>query len=411
VQFTSCSSCGGSKEDEKELSVTGANNKVYKSYQAACRDNDYDAAHAFLDLLKNKSEEPLDDGLFSSNKAEIDSYKRMYNDGVNYVFKQEMLYLVSDGSTQASDRIIFLLSEAQEYGSINNKIDQVFDMAIIQNNEYLIRKLLTKLNLKSCEKILNADLSNNLNAQVYQRISKIIDNSISFEVCINLVKKNYSDTLNQILYGKISDIIDTTSTFDVCKDVIAGDFPLALRKNAADRIIDLLSSMPIKGKKPISGLLSTAPSQDYVNSIVVFNAQCDDIIDFAIAQDNKSLSRKVLALYKPRPIVNESYSEEHYHPVYKSVGFFKQIKQAFHGEDVQSQELDEEKTTTTYTYFVKKENGKPMVCRDGDYYVYYTKADKEAAKKKFAVAFSKDSPDNISASHHKLKIRSKRRKH
>ena len=136
-------------------SVTGADGKVYDSYQAACRNHDFEAAYEWIE--KNNGSD----------------------DDKDYVFNAEMLYLASLSTEEASNRIIFLLAEYQIQGipvqssaeywddsetyfgvkqylegiaRFNNRCDNVLDIAIAQNNKALSCKIikLYKQDIRYC---------------------------------------------------------------------------------------------------------------------------------------------------------------------------------------------------------------------------------------------------------------------
>jgi len=154
-------SCGSKSEEPKEkeeIIVVGENGKEYKSYQAACRAGDFEAAHEFVDKLQEKATGA--DPVWS--KEIIEKYKAAQD----YVFKQEMMYLAADGNEEASNKIIFLLTELpvegeklsegmHEYYAVsdneykgwvkryNNKCDEILSLAIQNKNKYLAKKILS----------------------------------------------------------------------------------------------------------------------------------------------------------------------------------------------------------------------------------------------------------------------------
>ena len=168
--LTACCS-SSSKNEEEKISVTGADGKEYTSYQEACRAGDFEAAHKFLDVLYDKYVEGY------GNAHEYDSYlvrdvREKYHAALNYIFKQEMMFLASDGSEQAADKVIYLLTEIPEEGSAysdgryhyqqinesyddakdfvtfskwinnyNNLCNQILDLAISQENQFLAAKV------------------------------------------------------------------------------------------------------------------------------------------------------------------------------------------------------------------------------------------------------------------------------
>ncbi len=141
--------CGGksipeeNKDDSTSNTEVSSNDKEYDSYQSACRNQDFEAAYEWIEK-HNGSEEDKD-----------------------YVFNAEMLYLTSLGTEEASNRIVYLLAEfkmsgtpvneGNHYGDQkevaknyiegllrhNRRCDNVLDMAIIQGNKALAKKIIT----------------------------------------------------------------------------------------------------------------------------------------------------------------------------------------------------------------------------------------------------------------------------
>lgn len=128
---------------KKSVEVKGADGTIYTSYQDACRAQDYNAAYKIIELT---------DG------TEADK---------DYVFNSEMLYLVSQHTEEASNRVLFLLAEYQipglhpspgseyhdeqhkavkEYmegvARYNNRCNSVLDLAIAQGDETLSKKII-----------------------------------------------------------------------------------------------------------------------------------------------------------------------------------------------------------------------------------------------------------------------------
>lgn len=103
-----------------------AQSVAYETYQDAARAHDYEAAHRILDKMledyHNKEVTPYSNSWFSSNKRhekELQEKKEMltaYQEGVDYVYNSEILYLCSLGDKQSIERIAFLLSEIKMEG-------------------------------------------------------------------------------------------------------------------------------------------------------------------------------------------------------------------------------------------------------------------------------------------------------
>ena len=100
--------CGGSSsknEEEEKITVTGFDGNVYKSYQEACKKQDFEAAHAFLDKIMNAEVGYGKQYEYTSDK-DIDYYNAKM-----YIVNKEVEFLVSQNSDEANNRLIFLLNE------------------------------------------------------------------------------------------------------------------------------------------------------------------------------------------------------------------------------------------------------------------------------------------------------------
>lgn len=104
-------SCGNSSKSSSEeaITVTGANGKEYTTYQEACRAKDYEAAFKFLDILHDNYVKNLG----------VPYRKTEYYSALDYIYKQEIMYLASVGDEASSNRIVFLLQEVPIEGKCN----------------------------------------------------------------------------------------------------------------------------------------------------------------------------------------------------------------------------------------------------------------------------------------------------
>ena len=144
---TTLSDCGGKAIGNNTIKVE--NGKEYESYREACRDGDFDAAHKFLDRLK---EEVID---WSSDHK--------YQEAEEYIFNYEVNALVSQNSEEANTRIIYLLNEipiegtkqpigvtshyyGSDYGNscnrFNIKLNKILELAISTGNQDIAKKIL-----------------------------------------------------------------------------------------------------------------------------------------------------------------------------------------------------------------------------------------------------------------------------
>ena len=157
-------SCGSkSTSSEEEITVTGSDGKVYTNYREACRNGDFDAAYSILEKKREEFEKFKEENeMDRSNLEKYDAMVNNYEDGMNYVFNAEMLYLTSQNTEESSNRILYLLAESEIPGTpttaggeyknddyenaikyiegiarFNNRCNSVLDMAIAQKNEKL----------------------------------------------------------------------------------------------------------------------------------------------------------------------------------------------------------------------------------------------------------------------------------
>ncbi len=150
IAVLAVTSCGKKK-------VVGADGKEYYSVEDACRNHDFEAAYQFAEK-------------YDSHWADIGGReeKRKLTHHRDYIFNQEMLYLVSLNTPEATNRVVYLLSEynlegtpvgenqtyvnpverdpAKEYiASIiryNERCNSILDLAISLGNEELAKKMI-----------------------------------------------------------------------------------------------------------------------------------------------------------------------------------------------------------------------------------------------------------------------------
>jgi len=168
IMLAACGS-SSSKNEEEKITVTGANGKEYTSYQEACRAEDFEAALKFVDKYETQAREKDEYDRYISENVEA------YQAARDFVFNAESQYLLAIGSTEASDRVVFLLNSLPKKGkalqegyegtdastaivdgssfnkdfawycesvnSYNNKCRQIIELCISQNNKYLADKI------------------------------------------------------------------------------------------------------------------------------------------------------------------------------------------------------------------------------------------------------------------------------
>lgn len=221
--------CGG-------ITVKGENGQTYESYQECCAAQDFVAAHQYLAKMENR-------------KADDYKWRNAVREAKNYVFKQEVLYLMSQGTEEAKKRIIYLLKEE---GNDDHVISMLIELAIDDDDEGFVKTLFN------------------------QRKEKFQS---------NYYESNRDDNLFDYLAAKKSD-------------------------ENADFIIGLLTEKEsIITKKPQMGLVMFEYRSDagdfekgcerHIASVERFNGFCQKILGIAIKNKNQYLAQRVLSKFRP----------------------------------------------------------------------------------------------------------------
>lgn len=208
IGFVSCGS-SSSKNEEEKITVTGADGKEYTSYQQACRAGDFEAAHQFLDILHDKYFEGYGEAR-EYDSYEVRDVREKYHAALKAIFKQEMMFLASDGSEQAADKVVYLLTEIPEEGSAhpdgrydwikisenceeakdhttyckwvtnyNSLCTQILDLAISQENQYLAKKVIKMYK----QNVINERAYRNENSDDYKVMRTWVDKEAAIAKC------------------------------------------------------------------------------------------------------------------------------------------------------------------------------------------------------------------------------------
>lgn len=160
--------CGSSSSKK---SVTGADGKEYTGYQEACRANDFEAAHKFLDVLFSIYEETVkkETDFHGDSGEKIKAAASDYCLSANYVYNNELRFLASLNEDDAWNRALYLVKEMdvvgrkypkdteniwpdgscyfidcyQEFVELRNRqCDELLDLAIDNKNKSIAEKVL-----------------------------------------------------------------------------------------------------------------------------------------------------------------------------------------------------------------------------------------------------------------------------
>ena len=145
IAIATLCSCG-SKIMSK--TIKGENGTEYENYREACRDGDFNAAHKFLDRMKEEADD------WESNQK--------VQEAEDYIFNNEVNALISQNSEEANTRVIYLLNEipiegtkpsigeitsGSAYGEscsrFNIKLNKILEVAISTGNQDIAKKILS----------------------------------------------------------------------------------------------------------------------------------------------------------------------------------------------------------------------------------------------------------------------------
>lgn len=103
---------------EKKSSVIGADGKEYTSYQDACKANDFEAAHVFLDNLYSSYEDAVRENTDFNGDAGnvIKGEAASYCTAANYVYSAELRFLANMDEDESWRRALSLVKEMNVVG-------------------------------------------------------------------------------------------------------------------------------------------------------------------------------------------------------------------------------------------------------------------------------------------------------
>ena len=150
-----------------DIEVTGSDGQIYKTYQRACDDGDFNAAREYVVIMK-KNGKALD-----LNRSDEKQMNEIVKEAEDYVFNAEINYLALLNDPMANSKIVMLLSNIPSEGenmadnmlidanhydgydikgeyatyvewcnSHNLKCDKILDIAISVKNQDLAEKIL-----------------------------------------------------------------------------------------------------------------------------------------------------------------------------------------------------------------------------------------------------------------------------
>ena len=239
--------CGGSSDSSSSaITVVGADNTTYESYEDACHAQDFEAAHKYLAAMK---------------KAGTSDY----DEAREYVFNQEALFLIAMNDETSTKRLFFLLQEdANEVGNSvrDARCNTIIELAIKQNNQALVEQTIG---------MYNGQIDSPILRKIYEYIYKegrnedknsmmdLLFKNNGIEIMADDAISSQDDALLMQIIGKCSD-----KNLDISKKII---------KYFADK----------KDKKQIASL----------NAILRKNMQWDALMELAMATNDVALMKQI----------------------------------------------------------------------------------------------------------------------
>lgn len=192
----------------------------YSSYQEAARAHDFEAAHKMLDKMlenyHNFEVTPYSDSWFSSNKrhrkelAKKEEMLKAYQEGVDYVFDAEALYLCSIGDKASLDRLSYLISETRIEGNpiTNGTTFHLYDLGYNDREDH--KKYISSASAYNtkCDKLIDLAITNH-NLDLINRVIQLykpIPDQLTTGIKEQIMHYSHNDKENAV--DKVNKAID-----------------------------------------------------------------------------------------------------------------------------------------------------------------------------------------------------------
>ncbi len=114
---------------QENIEVVGENGQTYDNYFEPCTNNDFVAAHLFVDKMKVAS------------KKDVTITEKAISDATMYVFQKEATFLLTGVGEDANKRVLFLVKELPD--SLNaNGCEMLMDLAIMIKDAQLCKDVI-----------------------------------------------------------------------------------------------------------------------------------------------------------------------------------------------------------------------------------------------------------------------------
>lgn len=288
-------SCG-----EKKITVNGTDGTEYESYQECCAANDYEAAHKYLAKMQND-----------------EAFSKDYNNAKEFVFKQEALFLMSQGDENAKKRIVYLLKEE---GDNNDHVSMLIDLAIENDDESFVKTLgnqytigVESENLKKLSEYLSSKQSEENKEFLMALFKKLDEEDLLLEQAI----KN-NDKAFILEYASDHLTLSNTALLNYLAEM--ND------KQLSEKILGILTEKEndIPNKPSLGTIQSDYKGQpdrvydSYIHSVENYNNACRTLLNIAIKNKNSYLAQR---------IVNKGKQNI----AYKTIGSWRIVEKSYNG--------------------------------------------------------------------------------
>lgn len=275
---------------EKKITVVGADGKEYESYQECCAAQDFQAAHQFLAKMQN--------AVLNMEKGDDrDNAAQAYLIAHENVFKQEALFLMSQGDDAAKQRLVYLLKEE---GGNNSHVSMLIDLAIENDDEAFVKVLANQysrnVGRENLKKLMNyLSSKDNLENNVFLKdlFNKLGEDNLLLELAIQnndkIFVREYASTHLSFYNSTLLNYLAGT------KD-----------KKDSEMILGLLAQEEKSiSKRPSNGTFVQYSCYDlnkeceqYVKDIKTYNSKCIELLDVAINAGNRVLASRIISKMK-----------------------------------------------------------------------------------------------------------------
>lgn len=171
------------ERDNESLDVTSGNTynypKNYSTYQEACKNNDFDAAHNMLDEKRKEYADAL--AKFNGwNEEEYYAARDLYYEAFDYIYKNEVQFiLINFKDEECRDKIQFLLTDIPVIGEKREEglCDYYEALADHENGKYIhAYKTWAEHFNRLCDTVLTLAINRQYKSTARMALLQIVDN-------------------------------------------------------------------------------------------------------------------------------------------------------------------------------------------------------------------------------------------